>query len=496
MLGRNVSGAGDVNGDGFGDVIEGDYLDQVHVWSGFDGSLLHTFTVAYSSGVAGAGDLNGDGYADVWIAAPNANPAHVEARSGLDGTLLYEAVDHNDGGFARSLGVIGDLNGDGAAEFIVGSESKKFVVCDGATGTATFEHQVLSAEDYGRGVCGVGDVDLDGSPDYVVGAPGSPYFPGDPGFIEIFSGASNTVLHHVANPVGGISFGGSVRWCGDIDGDGHADVLTARPGFNGAGSQLGIVVVISGANGAVIRRWTDADMNSAYPYGLAGTGDLDSDGVPDIAAAATIANRVYLYSGADGSTIATLSGNSTFNNFGGGLAAADLDLDGVPELIVGDMLDDGAGWNAGAIFIYAMGCATPFEYCTAKTNSQGCTPTITSSGFASLSSSESFGVRIEHVLNNQPGALIWSREADATPFSGGLLCVASPYRVQIGHSGGNPPPADCSGVYTFSLEPGWFLAQGFRPGDEIYFQVISRDPFFAPGQELGLTSALRTIVCP
>ena len=207
MLGRHVNGAGDVNGDGFGDVIECDYHDQVHVWSGFDGSLLHTFTVSHSPAVAGAGDLNGDGYADVLLAAPNAIPGHVEARSGLDGTLLYEAVDHNDGGFAWALGVIGDLNGDGAAEFIVGTEAKKFVVCDGATGTAIFEHKVISAQDYGRGVSGVGDVDLDGAPDYVVGAPGDPYLPGEPGFIEIFSGASHTVLHHVDNPVGGIRFG-------------------------------------------------------------------------------------------------------------------------------------------------------------------------------------------------------------------------------------------------------------------------------------------------
>ncbi len=102
----------------------------------------------------------------------------------------------------------------------------------------------------------------------------------------------------------------------------------------------------------------------------------------------------------------------------------------------------------------------PATYCTAKMNSLGCTPAIGSSGTPSASAGSGFTITCNNVISHRPGLLIYTNAGRAAvPFQAGLRCVNTRLRRSISvDSGGNPPPRDCSGVY--SLDMNAFAASG------------------------------------
>lgn len=149
------------------------------------------------------------------------------------------------------------------------------------------------------------------------------------------------------------------------------------------------------------------------------------------------------------------------------------------------------------VFVHETNCMEPAIYCTAKTNSAGCTPSIDSSGVPSVSTPSNFVVTASSVLNGKFGIFFWGRQPTSFPFSGGTLCVQPPIvRTATQASGGTPPPAvDCSGTYALHFSETYAAAQGLGPGDDVYCQFWSRDPGFAPPENIGLTNALHFTLC-
>jgi hypothetical protein len=137
-------------------------------------------------------------------------------------------------------------------------------------------------------------------------------------------------------------------------------------------------------------------------------------------------------------------------------------------------------------------------YCTAKMNSLGCLPHIVYTGLPAATSTTPFDVRALDVLNNKNGIFFYGKSGrQATPFMGGTMCVAPPrHRTPIQSSGGNPPPNDCSGEYSFDFNA-WIQLGKDRalvPGVMVNGEYWSRDA--ASSFNVGLSDAIEFFILP
>ncbi|MEY2784863.1 MAG: hypothetical protein RL277_1070 [Planctomycetota bacterium] len=137
------------------------------------------------------------------------------------------------------------------------------------------------------------------------------------------------------------------------------------------------------------------------------------------------------------------------------------------------------------------------DYCTAKTNSLGCVPRMTVCGAPSMSAGQRFALIAENVRSHKTGFLVWSTSSLAAPFDGGTLCIGTPRRrTPAQDSGGASGADDCTGAYSFWFDPAYVTSVGLSPGDAVYAQYYSRDPWpFSPNNS-GLTNAIRFVVLP
>jgi hypothetical protein len=144
-------------------------------------------------------------------------------------------------------------------------------------------------------------------------------------------------------------------------------------------------------------------------------------------------------------------------------------------------------------------------YCTAKITSNSCTPSIGSSGAASATAGSGFIVSATNVINNKNGLLFYGTTGQASlPFQGGTLCVKVPVRrTGSTNSGGNPPPNDCSGVFSldmnaFAVSPGPPVPAPALtvPGTVVDCQWWGRDPGFAAPNNTQLSNGLEYTVGP
>jgi Tol biopolymer transport system component len=145
----------------------------------------------------------------------------------------------------------------------------------------------------------------------------------------------------------------------------------------------------------------------------------------------------------------------------------------------------------------ALDCEPLRAYCTAKINSLGCTPTVGASGLPTTTGFDAFFLTAESILSNQFGIFFWGTAPASNPFFGGTLCVAAPIvRTPVQNSGGNPPPFDCSGSFSFHFSQAIMQAHGLTSGTTVYGQYWCRDPGFPPPNSIGLSDGIEFTLCP
>jgi Tol biopolymer transport system component len=150
------------------------------------------------------------------------------------------------------------------------------------------------------------------------------------------------------------------------------------------------------------------------------------------------------------------------------------------------------------IFVRDRGCAGGISsYCVAKLNSLGCLPSVGSAGVPSLGGPDNFYVTASNVRNQKFGMMLWSLASDSRPFFGGTLCLHTPIKRTPGqNSGGSATGNDCTGTYSYHFTQSYMLQQLLGANTTVYAQFWSRDPGFAPPNNIGLTNALQFTICP
>lgn len=370
-------GIEDVNGDGLGDLMiygessPGNY-GNVFVYSGQDRSLIRTLTSPNAQSYSGFGtwmrrtdNVGGTSGKDVLIGA------NWETVDGLEGagrayffdpftgsvlqTLVSPSPTSN-GHF--SLGVsIEDLNSDGVSDFIVGATGEgtggRAYILSGATfgviQTLSSPHPHANGE-YGEPLV-IPDLDSDGIDDFAISAAGE-VVSGKTmaGRVYVYSGATQSLLYTLQSPNPAISgwFGQSCDFVEDLTGDGKADLIVATSESSAGGRAY----LFSGADGSLVDTLSNPLGVGAYGGNVAAMPDITGDSVPDIAVGDTSPpGRIVFVSGADRSVIGTLAyPNTYFDSFSIPILVPDVDGDGKQDLVIWDHRVNG---YRGCCFLYS-----------------------------------------------------------------------------------------------------------------------------------------------
>ncbi|MEW5795241.1 MAG: thrombospondin type 3 repeat-containing protein [Candidatus Zixiibacteriota bacterium] len=383
-FGSSVQFAGDVNNDGYDDIVIGapvagdNESGEVYVYSGRTGRLLrHLLGAAaldkFGAAVSTAGDVDGDGYDDLLIGAPDndavaSGAGRAYVYSGQNWTLLYSlngqaANDH----FGFSVAYAGDVNGDSNPDVIVGATGNsaggtaagRAYVYSGPTGSLIWTFTgPATASQLGNAVSGAVDVNNDTFDDLIVGA----YFHNaGTGRVYVYSGADATVLHTFNGAATFDGFGFSVAGLRDINADGYDDVIVGARNHDFAATDAGRVYVYSGQTGGIIWTFDGVGVQDYFGVSVARAGDVNSDGIDDILAGGYgynqdgVADRglARIFSGQTGSLLFEFIGVDTTEWFGFAVAGGgDASGDGRAEVIVGALLEDSGGNDAGAAYLF------------------------------------------------------------------------------------------------------------------------------------------------
>ena len=417
-----------------GPALDGEVEDYVATIT-FPGAAIATDVAAIASGVGGSPELanndgfgnsiaslpdfNGDGVADMAVGASSDSTGGVAAGAvylcamATDGTVLetYKIASDTGGGptlasvdaFGSSVASIGDLDGDGIDDLVVGASGDDtggynrgavYVLLMNADYSVKSWQKIAHSlsggpsladyDNFGCSVASLGDLNGDGIVDLAVGASGD-----DTG--EYASGASYVLFlnsdgtvqdyQKIANGNGGSpeledrgGFGCSVASLGDLDGDGVADLAV---GSYNADDKGAVHVLFLNPDGTVKSSQKIASATGGGPVladgdsfgtAVAPLGDLNGDGLTDLAVGDTTndtggTNRGAIYVlllNADGTVMSSQKiasdegGGPTLADsdyFGSSVASVgDLDGDGITELVVGASRDDTGGSNRGAVY--------------------------------------------------------------------------------------------------------------------------------------------------
>jgi hypothetical protein len=427
-FGHSVAAAGDVNGDGFGDLIVSESVGSSYVVFGGGNDAIISVNdlngangfrltgLSYGITVAEAGDVNGDGLGDMvigsWNAAYDYGASYVVYGkatpfasainlTAMDAATGFAIIGAKSGDYAgNSVSAAGDVNGDGFGDLIIGASrldtngqynnnlGSSYVVFGGALGaTTSIDLGHLHAERgfridgsitnamAGVSVHGAGDVNGDGMDDLVIGSKAAPYGVG-PGAYIVFGAPSfaDVIQLSSLNGSNGLRIDGDLEaynnpWivsdAGDVNGDGIGDLILGSRGVdNYAGASYVVYGQSSGFGSAIVLSAMDAGHgfridgesgHDASGFSVRGAGDVNGDGFDDVIVGAPYANAngfdsgaTYVIFGAASSTdMGTFTGSSGPNTLVGTSTAE--------RFVGGDGDDTMTGGGGADVFLGGAG---------------------------------------------------------------------------------------------------------------------------------------------
>lgn len=541
-LGNRVASAGDVNGDGYDDAMVCAYAFSagqnqegmvfVHHGSAAGLAAIPAWTAEVNQAnafcgrsAAAAGDVNGDGYHDVIIGAPAYdNGQSDEGRvlvfhgspTGLGLTAAWTKESNQAGAeFGDPVAGAGDVNGDGYDDVIIGApaysngqpfEGRAFVYLGSATGLSAIP--VWTAESnamfgsFAGSAAGAGDVNDDGYADVIVGAPDFTNGEGSEGKAYLYlgspSGPGATPAWTFESDQAGANFAIAVASAGDVNGDGFGDVIAGAERFDGGEMDEGRAFVFHGnaAGLSAAPAWT-VESNQAFAsfgHSVAKAGDVNGDGYSDVIVGAwqfdagqINEGRAFVYLGSSAGLAAvpawTAEGDQMNGAFGLSVeSAGDVNGDGFSDVILGAHWFDAGQMDEGRAFVFHGKCdanAAVFAYGAGKPGTQS-VPTLSSLTLPALGGTGDFTI-----AGGLPGAsfvfaFIGSAPA-ALPFDAGTLLVTPGLTMML-------PALDGGGGLSLPVavpaDPNWC-------GVSFYFQAGFVDPGAGGPYSTALTNGLQ-----
>lgn len=324
----------------------------------------------FGGSCSGIPDLDGDAVGDFivggWLETVGSTPfaGRVYVYSGKDWSLIHTHISPHvefQGGYGQSVVGIGDINGDGRGDYIVGSENEdvggfinsgRVYVYSGASGTLIRTHAmpgIMSFARFGHDVDAVPDLTNDGRPDYIVGAEGVSTSSNGQAFL--FDGATGLLVRTIDPPDSAdASFGMSVAGIPDINGDGRGDYAVGAPYADPgqAPADSGRVFVFSGVDGALAHTFAPPapTLSGRFGWALAGIHDAGGDGLGDLLIGVPFdsvgpvasAGRAYIYSCASALLTQTFLSPTLESNgqFGRSIVGVgDRNGDGLEDVLIG-----------------------------------------------------------------------------------------------------------------------------------------------------------------
>lgn len=400
-LGFSVSDAGDVDGDGVPDVIVGargavperapgvplPFAGSAFVYSGADGSLIWRFdgdTIGDELGfaVSGAGDVDDDGFADLIVGAPSDDPAgllqagSVLVFSGKTGLELWrvggQAVNDRMG---SAVAAAGDVDGDGLPDVLVGAPladpqlkngAGSAYVLRGGSGAQIWRLDGSAAgDDFGKSVAGTGDLNGDGRADLFIGSPSAdPLGITNAGSAFVYSGLDTSQIWRFNGGFAGDELGTSVARAGRIDADTLPDLIVGAPFADQGGSNAGAAFVYSGATGAQLRRFDGTSPGGFFGFSVSSAGDVNGDGFDDTFVGEPMADpgglpdagSAFVNSGSNGALFWRFDGEAAGDSLGWSVSTArDVNHDARADVLLGAPLaHPDALVLGGSAYIYGL----------------------------------------------------------------------------------------------------------------------------------------------
>jgi hypothetical protein len=297
---------GDVNGDGFVDLVADAYAtSNLAVYhggpSGLPGVTSEQPPMPYDNSVLGVGDINGDGYGDVVVGGGNSSTSIavlLGSSSGLSTT--YTTISSITGDSFSASAALVDVNSDGYADLVIGDPNygsdvgQLYLYKGSAAGLSTtpvvINNPVGGVILFGDEVSVAGDVNGDGYPDVYVGVGAGGVCSGNCQQAFVLYGSSSGLGGHtvIPAPSGGGWFGSSGCTAGDVNADGYSDLIVGDGYWNDAPNH----VFLGGPTGVSTTSAT------TLAQGLAsGVGDTNGDGLGDVLIAPTGGIPVYVIEG-------------------------------------------------------------------------------------------------------------------------------------------------------------------------------------------------------